>query len=297
MAKDLAERTAQAVERQQDPTRATIKDQIRGMESQFALAMPRGAEAAQLVRDALTALNTTRNLDKCDSASVLGALMNCAQLGLRPGVLGHAWVLPFYSSKDRCYHAQLVIGYQGLVDLAHRTGQVASLIAREVHANDHFDVDYGLADSLVHKPLMHGDRGPVIAYYAIVKYKGGGHSFIVASREDVEKHRDRLASAKNREGKIFGPWVDDFDSMALKTMVRMLAKWMPKSTEFASAISADEGVRVDLSPQADIATATTHDVIEPATVTAIAPVVDADAATPTYDEVPPSDDDLFGGES
>jgi recombination protein RecT len=112
----------------------------------------------------------------------------------------------------------------------------------------------------------------------------------------VEKHRDRFASAKNREGKIFGPWVDDFDSMALKTMVRMLAKWMPKSTEFAAAISADEGVRVDLSPQADIATATTHDVIEPATVTAIAPVVDADAATPTYDEVPPSDEDLFGGE-
>lgn len=259
MGTDLAARTAQAVERQTDPKRATIADQIRAMESQFALAMPRGMEAAQLVRDAITALRTTRNLDKCDAPSVLGALMTCSQLGLRPGVLGHAWVLPYYSTKDRAYRAQLVIGYQGLIDLAHRTGQIASLIAREVHERDHFDVDYGLADSLVHKPLLHGDRGPVIGYYAIVKYQGGGHSFIYASRSDIEQHRDQFASTKSREGKIFGPWVDHFDSMALKTVVRELAKWMPKATEFAAAISADQGVRVDLSPTADVPAVTEHD--------------------------------------
>lgn len=258
MGSNLATRAQNAVERQQDPTRATLKDQIKGMEAQFALAMPRGSEAAQLVRDALTAINTTPKLAQCDPTSVLGALMTCAQLGLRPGVLGHAWVLPYYSSKDRGYRAQLIIGYQGLVDLAHRTGRIASLIAREVHEHDHFDVDYGLADSLVHKPLLTGARGDVIGYYAIVKFTTGGHSFIYASRADVEKHRDKFASAKSREGKIFGPWVDHFDSMALKTVVRELAKWMPKSTEFASAISADGGVRVDLSPAADVAQATTY---------------------------------------
>lgn len=277
MASNLAARTTAAVERQQDPAKITIKDQIQRMEAQFALAMPRGVEAAQLVRDALTAINTTKNLDKCDPTSVLGSLMTCAQLGLRPGVLGQAWVLPFYSSKDRGYKAQLVIGYQGLVELAYRTGQISSLIAREVYEHDHFDVDYGLADSLIHKPLLTGDRGRIIAYYAIVKYKNGGHSFLVASREDVEKHRDQFASAKNREGKIFGPWVDNFDSMALKTVVRMLAKWMPKSTEFASAISADEGVRLDVSPHADIAQVT-----EPIDVSGLQ-VVDAEVFESDFD--------------
>ncbi|WP_051264703.1 recombination protein RecT [Nakamurella lactea] len=252
MASNLAARAAEQVEQQTAPNRPpTIKEQIGRMESQFALAMPRGSEAAQLVRDAITAINTNPQLAECTPASVLGALMTCAQLGLRPGVLGHAWVLPFRSKG--VMQAQLVIGYQGLVELAHRTGQVASLIAREVHERDHFDVDYGLADSLIHKPLLNGDRGPVTGYYAIVKFKGGGHSFIYASKADVEAHRDKFSKMKS-----FGPWVDNFDSMALKTVVRMLAKWMPKSTEFANAISADEGVRVDYSPTADVAQATEY---------------------------------------
>src|SRR5438105_2203656 len=83
--------------RDQQP--ATLAQQIRGMEEQFKLAMPRGMEAAQLIRDALTAVRTTNNLAKCEATSVLGALMTCAQLGLRPGVLGHAWVLPFWDGR------------------------------------------------------------------------------------------------------------------------------------------------------------------------------------------------------
>lgn len=84
--------------------------------------------------------------------------MTCAQLGLRPGVLGHAWLLPFYDSKSRQQQAQLVVGYQGLVELAHRSGKIQSLIARTVYANDYFDVDYGLEDKLVHKPSMQESR-------------------------------------------------------------------------------------------------------------------------------------------
>lgn len=231
---------------------ATLADQIRGMETQFKLAMPKGAEAVQLVRDALTALRTTRNLDRCEEATVLGALMTCAQLGLRPGVLGHAWVLPFWDGRSSGYKAQLVIGYQGLVELAHRSGQIASLIARTVYANDTFDVEYGLADTLVHKPCLDGSRGEPIAYYAIAKYKSGGYAFMVMTQTEMEEYRDLYATAKTREGRIVGPWKDNFESMAHKTCVRQLSKWMPKATEFASAIEADGTVRVDLTPDPDV---------------------------------------------
>ena len=60
--------------------------------------MPKGVEAAQLVRDALTAVRTNPKLAECEPNSVLGSLMTCAQLGLRPGVLGHAWLLPFWDT-------------------------------------------------------------------------------------------------------------------------------------------------------------------------------------------------------
>lgn len=253
----------------------TLADEIRKWEPSFRQAMPRGGEAAQLVRDALTALRMTPKLASCEQASVIGALMTCAQLGLRPGVLGHAFLLPFWDKQAGGYKAQLVIGYQGLIDLAHRSGKISSLIARTVYANDTFDVDYGLADSLVHKPNLFDDRGEPIAYYAIAKFVGGGHAFVVMTHKEMLVYRDKHAKARTREGKIFGPWVDNFEGMALKTTIRQLAKYMPKSTELAVALVADEGVRVDLTPTADAAETTIHpehDVVD-------GEVVDADEST------------------
>lgn len=264
MARDLAQRVEQNQVAQRDTsgTKTSLQQQVRAMESQFALAMPKGAEAAQLVRDALTAIRSNPKLAECEATSVLGALMTCAQLGLRPGVLGHAWLLPFYSTKNRRQEAQLVIGYQGLVELAHRSGRIRSLIARTVYANDHFDVDYGLEDRLVHRPNLKGERGDPLAYYAVAKFTTGGHAFIVVSHDEMIAYKNRYAMAKNRQGEVFGPWADNFEGMAHKTCVRQLAKWMPKSTDFSNALEADESVRVDLSADADPVHAS-H-VVEPA---------------------------------
>lgn len=268
-------------------------NQIRNMRDEFQLAMPRGAEAVQLVRDALTALRMTKNLAKCDTTSVLGSLMTCAQLGLRPGVLGHAWLLPFWTSKHHQgddgkwiggYKAQLVIGYQGMIELAHRSGKISSLIARTVYAGDDFSVDYGVADTLVHKPNLTGERGEPIAYYAIVKFTTGGYSFFVMSHRDMERYRDRHATAKDRNGKVFGPWVEHFEGMAHKTCVRQLSKYMPKSTELAQALEVDEGFRVDASRLVDPAEVTEHvmegEVIDPSDVDAEAAWADVDVARP-----------------
>lgn len=236
----------------------TLADEIRRWEPSFQQAMPKGAEASQLVRDALTSLRMTPKLGQCNHTTVIGALMTCAQLGLRPGVLGHAWLLPFWDNRSKESKAQLVIGYQGYIELAHRSGRVSSLVARTVYANDTFDVDYGLADSLIHKPNLFEDRGLPIAYYAIAKFTTGGHAFIVMTHKEMLRYRDMYAKARTSEGRIFGPWVDNFEGMALKTTIRQLSKYMPKSTEMAVALAADDGVRVDLAPTADPAEATEH---------------------------------------
>lgn len=256
-------RTALAVRRENGGVATnTLADQIRSMQSQYQLAMPRGAEATQLVRDALTAVRVNPKLAECEPASVLGSLMTCAQLGLRPGVLGHAWLLPFWDSKAKSMKAQLVIGYQGIIELAMRSGKISSLIARTVFANDEFDVDYGLADALVHKPNLFGDRGDPIAFYAIAKFTSGGHAFVVMTLHEMLAYRDKHAKARTKEGRIFGPWIDNFEGMAHKSCIRQLAKYMPKSTDLGIAIAADEGVRVDLSPTTDAAEATEHPVYE-----------------------------------
>ena len=224
-----------------------ITQRIQNLEHDFQLAMPRGLEAKRLIRDALTCLRTIRDLDKCDPDSILGALMTCAQLGLRPGVLGHAWPLPYWDGRTQQHRAQLVIGYQGLVELAHRSGSVASLVARVVRANDHFDIDYGIADTLVHKPELRGPRGPSIGYYAIVKFLSGGYTFWHMTLSEMQEHRDKYAP-RNRQGQITGPWIDHFDAQGLKTCIRLLSKYMPKTADFAEAVAADGGLRVNVDP-------------------------------------------------
>jgi recombination protein RecT len=229
----------------------TLTDQIRSMEAQFALAMPKGLEAAQLVRDALTSLRQTPDLAKCTPATVLGALMSCAQLGLRPGVLGQAWVLPFYDSKSRGHKAQLIIGYKGFVELAYRNPNVASVIGRTVYEGDTFEVDYGLDDNLIHKPSMTGDRSTPIAHYAIFKTANGGRAFWVMTEAEMQAWKEKYAP-RNRSQKIVGPWVSDYEAMARKTTLLRLAAWMPKSTELAYAIEVDNGVRTNVDPAASL---------------------------------------------
>jgi recombination protein RecT len=223
---------------------------IRNMEKQFALAAPKGMEAAQLVRDAMTVVRQNPKLLNCTPQSLLGALMTCAQLGLRPGVLGQAYVVPFYDKSSRSYNAQLIVGYPGLAALAYRSDQIASITARVVYSNDLFLVRYGTADELIHEPRASGDRGEAIGYYCVVHIKGGRPIFEYMTKSDMEKHRDKFAMQKNKDGDIFGPWVDDFDAMGKKTCLRKLANWIPRSTELQTGLMADEGFRVDTSGSA-----------------------------------------------
>ncbi|AMM44497.1 RecT-like DNA pairing protein [Arthrobacter phage BarretLemon] len=252
MANGLAQRAqGQQVQQQQNQGQQSIDSTLKDMMPQFQLAMPRGAEAAQLVRDALTVIRQTPKLLECDKASLLGSLMTCAQLGLRPGVgaLGHAYVIPFKGQ------AQFILGYQGMLELANRSNEVEGTVARMVYENDVFQVDYG-SDKLTHIPAMTG-RGKVIGYYAKFYRKGSDRPvFEWMSVADAEEHRDKFAMAKTRDGRIVGPWVQHFDSMALKTVVRKLFKWMPRTTQMQTAIIADETVRVDATPNADVAQVT-----------------------------------------
>jgi recombination protein RecT len=192
--------------------------------------LPKHISAERMARIALNVIRTNPQLLECSMPSLMGGVMEAAKLGLEIGLMGQCYLIPF-KKKDKqgnviSVEAQFVIGYRGLIDLVRRSGQVSTIEAREVCENDEFDFSYGLEDKLVHKPKL-TDRGAVIAYYAIAKMKDGGYSFLVMSKEDIEKHRDKYAKAKE-----FGPWKDDFDAMAKKTVLRQLIKYLPISVEY-----------------------------------------------------------------
>lgn len=266
---------------------ATIIDHIRSMKEQFAVAMPKGAEAEQLVRDAITAVRQTKNLDRCDPQSVLGSLMTCAQLGLRPNVMGQAYILPFWDGQYEVapgrkggYRAQFIPGYKGLIQLAYRHPLVTTVIGRTVREGDEFDVDFGLADTLVHRPNLDPDATPGEDTHYYAMWKGeGGHGFWVMTRGEGRLYRDKYAP-RNKEGKIVGPWATDdgFPGMVIKSCLRQLSKWMPASTELIAAVAADGQVRTDLSVDA-----------LPTDPDAAADVVDGEVVADTADANPDVD--------
>jgi recombination protein RecT len=252
MARDLAQRARQSVEQQQANGK-DLRQQLMRMEAQFQRAMPRGSEAVQLIRDVMTCMSQTPKLALCDAPSVLGAAMTCAQLGLRPGVgaLGQAWILPFWDGKSGGQRAQLIIGYKGYIELGHRSDRIASLHSRIVYANDHFTVKYGAAEDVwEHEPCLDGERGDARLFYAVGRLANGGYSLTdPMTVADMQKHRDRFAMAR-KNGKVVGPWVDHFESMAQKTMLLRLMALMPKSTDIQRAMDNDGAIRMDLSESA-----------------------------------------------
>src|SRR5699024_1319642 len=113
-----------------------------------------------------------------------------------------------------------------------------------------FDLAYELdGDRMTHRPCLDGPRGEPRMYYAVARMKGGGYAVTdPMTHADMEAYRDKHATAKTKDGRVVGPWRDHFEGMAHKTMIRRLAKLLPKSTELATAIDADERVRIDLTP-------------------------------------------------
>lgn len=214
------------------------------IKAQMALALPKHMTADRLARIALTEVRKVPALAKCDQASFLGAIMQCAQLGLEPGgALGHAYLLPFENRKKGITEVQFIVGYRGMLDLARRSGQIQSIEARAVYAGDQFSVTLGLNPDLQHVPDWESpDRGPAQLrfVYAVAKLKDGGTQFEVMSRADIERVR---ASSKAGQS---GPWVSHFEEMAKKTVIRRLFKYLPVSIELATAVGLDEQAEVGL---------------------------------------------------
>ena len=101
------------------------------IKAQMALALPKHMTADRLARIATTEIRKVPKLASCDQASFLGAIMQCAQLGLEPGgALGHAYLIPFDKRQKVngrwetvSTEAQLIIGYRGMIDLAAALGR------------------------------------------------------------------------------------------------------------------------------------------------------------------------------
>lgn len=216
-----------------------VKSFMESQRANLAAVLPKHVDADRMLKLALGALRTTPKLLNCNVESLMGAVVTCSTLGLEPNTpLGHAYLIPFENRQKGTTDVQIVFGYKGLIDLARRSGQIVSIAAHEVCANDEFSFSYGLDERLEHKPAL-TNRGDPIAFYAVAKLVGGGYAFEVMGRDQVEEIRDASQNYKFAREKGKTVWGQHFVEMGRKTVLRRLFKYLPVSIELATAANID----------------------------------------------------------
>jgi len=216
-----------------------IKNSVEVNKREILNALPDGyvGGAERFARTVLTCVARDPNLLKCSPTSIIGAAMQAAQLGLTPGVLGEAWLIPY---GGEC---TFQLGYKGLVALAARAG--VTIQAHTVYERDEFDYELGLTPTLHHKPAK-GDRGKGEYWYAVARDRDTGAllGFAVLDRHQVDKRR------KANRGKS-PAWDQWYDEMALSKAVREVCRLLPLTVEMASALASDGAVRTEIDAQPD----------------------------------------------
>lgn len=207
---------------------------LQQMSVQIERALPKMVSSERFQRVVLTAFNANSKLQKCEPMSFIAAMMQSAQLGLEPNTpLGQAYLIP-YGNK-----VQFQIGYKGLLELAQRSSKIKAIYAHTVYENDQFDIDYGVEQMLSHKPLLKGERGEAIGYYAVYHLANGGYSFAFMTKDEILNFARSKSKTFNS-----GPWQTDFDEMAKKTVLKKLLKYAPISIE---GLSEDNSVKTEIS--------------------------------------------------
>jgi recombination protein RecT len=228
--------------RQADPAK-TILDLLTRSKQQIQLALPKHLDADRMLRVAFTAIRLNKDLLRCDALSLVKCVIQAAGVGLSlDPLLGQAYMVPFNNSKTGIAEATLILGYKGLVTLARRSGEVASVQAHVVYEADEFSYSYGTNEHLTHVPaaLPIEKRGSVTHAWALARFKDGTQQIEIMNIYELEAIRLR-SKAKDR-----GPWVTDRPEMYRKCPIRRLAKMLPLSPEVQRSVAQEELQELDI---------------------------------------------------
>lgn len=226
---------------------------VESFKSEISAALPvhLKANAEKYARQCLSLFSANPKLQKCRPVTILSALMTASALGLDlTPQLGQCYIIP-YDNKRRVGNdwvtvseAQFQLGYRGAISLIHHSAAVARIAADVVREKDYFVYSKGLHPDLDHKESQDEDRGEITHVYAVANLKNGGFAFEVWPVAKVRNHAKKFSKSYDSPK---SPWQTDFESMAKKTLIMSIWKYLPVSTEIMMAMTQDETTKDDLT--------------------------------------------------
>lgn len=225
----------------QEKPKMTVAQFFESQIPNIQAVLPRGTmDAQRMARLAIQIWTGNSKLASCNKESFVAALITCAQFGLEPNTpLGQCYIIPYGNQ------ATFQMGYQGLLNLAYRSGEFKSIYVREVYKNDEFKVTYGIFEDLQHVPSDDGpeDKELPVAIYAVYHLKNGGYNFEAWTWNKIIKHAKKFSQSYTKKD---GAWQTNPVAMGKKTVLIALLKYAPKSLEMAQAMEVDNTAQADV---------------------------------------------------
>jgi len=215
----------------------TFKKLVHSQLKAIGAALPKHMDPMRMMRVIVTAAEKNPRLFECTAMSLQKCIVEVSQMGLEPdGIRGHAYLIPYNNRKENRYECQLQLGYKGMIELALRSGKVASIHAELVYEGEHFVWEEGTAARLEHRPALDlAEDAKVRCAYAVAQLADGGSVHVVLRMKDIAKRR-----ASSKAQRIDSPWNTHWEAMARKTAIRALASVLPQSPELQQAAVVDE---------------------------------------------------------
>jgi recombination protein RecT len=234
---------------------AAMKYWITKSQGAFGKILPKHLTAERFVKVAHASITKNPKLALCEPKDIVMALIQCSEMGLEPNTpLHHVHLIPFKNgraSKQKSqelgrkvdvYDVQVIVGFEGYLDLIYRSGKILSLSSNVIYETDEYDYDLGSKPFIHHKPNLKirsiEQRGSILAAYLTAQIDGGGTKVELMPYADIVDIRDRSQGYKYavQDGKDH-PWISSFAEMAKKTAIRRGQKQMPKRLELADALA------------------------------------------------------------
>lgn len=241
---DLATRATQGAQNLAAGGRKTIEQYLEARRSNIARMLGQDKTTVdRFMANLIAEVTESDQLKKCSIESLVKSAYRCAKIGLSLGPEQHVHIIPFGNE------ATVVIGYRGLIWLAHRA--LPDLIAIQPYAiyeNDYVEYELGSNPRLVHRPALTGeDRGKLVAAYVVYRFKDGETFWHLCDRTEILRHKKASRGASRSDS----PWNGDNEvTMWLKTAIRASMNYVPQrmltaGAEIAKATRVEEADDID----------------------------------------------------
>lgn len=203
-----------------------------------------GKRSSTFATSVLQIVKSNSMLANAEPNSVIGAAMTAATINLPlNNNIGFAYIIPFNErQKDGSYmvKAQFQISYRGFIQLAQRSGQfktinVSEVVDGEIKSQNRLSGEIEFDWIQDDKERVKRKTVGYVAYFALVN---GFEKSMYMSNEELNAHGKKFSQTFKKGG---GLWATDFDSMAKKTVLKLLlSKFAPLSVEMQTAVETDQ---------------------------------------------------------